>query len=61
MESLKICVMIFFFNTYFITKICSTLHVIVACCLCLYVRAAPELYTQYKQATITALRQNVSL
>ena len=35
--------------------------VIVACCLCLYVCAGPELETPHKQATITALRQNISI
>ena len=34
--------------------------VIIACCLCLYVCAGPELETPYEQAPITALRQNIS-
>ena len=34
--------------------------VIVACSLCLYVSAGPELETPYEEATITALRQNIS-
>ena len=57
-----------FFNTYFITKIWTfptfislTYNVIIACCLCFYVCAGPELETPCKQATITALRQNTSV